>query len=231
MGEAEDFDGMRPLVVAIHGAFAAHTPRFCDLKRVLPVAVVSGWLPGQGCPRLSKASVEAFAEAYSSAVEQFAGGRRLILCGESVGALVVLAMRLPGAVIALDPPLRTEKLWPLLAFFREQLAADPSQAELLETVLGVTAYGVQPRDYRGLLAREAHVIVGEAPLYPERPVGRATPSLVDEPERHEMAAHPFIRLTIAPNAGHVIPGNAPQLFIDAIREAMSPGSAGRPVLP
>lgn len=219
-GSAQAFDGEKPLVVAIHGAFAAHNPRFSDLEDVLPVSVVSAWLPGHGSPRLSETSVKAFANAYSVSLAMFARDRTVVVCGESAGALVALAM---GAerVIALDPPLRTEKLWPLIPFFRDRLAVDPSQADFLWSVFGVDAERVEPRDYRGLLCREAHIIVGEHPLYPERPMLQGVPSLVDEPERREIAANPGLRLSVALGAGHVIPGNAPDLFVTAIREALA----------
>lgn len=218
-GAAEAFEGSKPLVVAIHGAFAAHRPRFADLEAVLPVSVVSGWMPGQGQPRLSDTSVESFAAAYSAAVAQLSRGRPVVVCGESAGALVALAM---GAerVIALDPPLRTEKLWPLIPFFRERLAADPSQTEFLWSVFGVSADELEPRDYRYLLDRPAHVIIGDAPLYPEGTLPDGAPSLVDEPERALMRSMPNIRLTVAPGAGHVIPGNAPGVFVQAVREAL-----------
>jgi pimeloyl-ACP methyl ester carboxylesterase len=218
-GDAEAFDGEAPLVFVIHGAFAAMKPRLKDLELVLPVSVLSSWLPGQGSPDLSEVSVEAFGSAYSAAFGQLAGSRRSVVCGESVGALVALASSAEN-VIALDPPLRTEKLWPLFPLFRDQLAADPSCAEFLWNILGVSADEVTPRDYRSLLNRKARVIVGASPLYPERELLNGFPSMVDEPEREEMRRSSCIRLTVAQGAGHVIPGNAPDLFVSAVRDAL-----------
>jgi pimeloyl-ACP methyl ester carboxylesterase len=217
-GHAEAFDGNSALVLVIQGAFAAPSLRFHDLEKVLPVCVLASTLPGHSSPRLSETSVPAFAAAYAAALAQVRRERPVVVCGESVGGLVALAMEAPA--IALDPPLRTEKLWPLIPFFREQLREDPSQLAFLWNVLGVGTDTLEPRDYRPLLSSPAHIIVGAEPLYPERSLPNGPPSLVDEPERDLMRGSEMIRLTVAPGAGHVIPGNAPALFTDAIREAL-----------
>ncbi len=221
-GHVEAFEGSKPLVVAIHGAFAAQRARLLDLEKVLPVSVVSSWLPGHGAPGLRVTSVSAHARAYCDAISQIAGERHVILCGESAGALVAMAADVPRSrTIALDPPLRSEKLWPLIPFFRERLAADASQAEFLWSFFGVSADELEPRDYRYLLERPAHVMVGDAPLYPERPLPNGTPSLVDNEERDLMRQSPNIVLTVVPGSGHVIPGNAPAVFIAAVSAALA----------
>ncbi|MBS0362085.1 MAG: alpha/beta hydrolase [Proteobacteria bacterium] len=214
------FDGERPVVLVILGAFSNAGGRFLDLERLLPVSVVVTATPGEFSPPVAETSVAGFARALDAALPLFAG-RPLILCGESVGGLTALAAEAPGAQrLVLDPPLRTGKAWPIRSWLRELLSEKPERADFLWQVFGLSSHEAVDRDYTDLLSPPAHLIVGEAPLYPERVFTRI-PSLVDEPERELMRGQPHLTLTVAPGAGHFIPGDAPQVFLAAVKERLA----------
>lgn len=216
-GRSAAFAEDRPLVFAILGAFAPRALRLQPLETALPVSVISALLPGQRCPGLRETTVEAYARAFDEAAEAQFANRRTIICGESAGGLVALAMEHQAAArLILEPPLRTSKLWPALSYFRGRLAEDPTQGDFLWNIMGVSADRVEDRDHTALLIRDATVLVGADPTYPVRPF-RVPPSAVDAPERALMASLPNIRLREIAGAGHDIPGATPGAFVEAVR--------------
>lgn len=216
-GSQAAFAGSGAVVFVIHGAFADHEGRFFNLEQVAPVSVIGCKLPGLGCPALVTTSIGVFAVAYSEAVAAMFPKRQVIVCGESAGGLVALAMTAGDRRLALDPPLRTAKMWPSTDYFRNRLREDPTCADFLWSVLGVSADELVDRDYTHLLRRPARIVVGEQPLYPVRAF-TTPPSVVDEPERRLMLSLPHIWLTVAEGAGHMIPSEAPALFTEVIRD-------------
>jgi pimeloyl-ACP methyl ester carboxylesterase len=212
-GEAQAFDGDRPLVFGLTGAFARQegmpSPLYLGPHLAPDFAMVGGHLPGNNCPPLMVASIGAYAAAYSQALDQAFPTRRIVALGVSVGGLVTMGLRSPQveSALVIEPPLVMDKLWPMRDFLRRRLAeaaADDPVRAFISNIFGITETGVEPRDYRALLdvvAFPVTVLVGGRPLLPERPIEQM-PSLVDEPERALMASKPRVRLRLAPDAGH-----------------------------
>lgn len=225
-GEAGAFRDKRPVLLVILGALAAPDGQFFRLQPDLPeAAVVVAQLPGHLSPALAATSVGAFAGAFDHVLRTAFAGRVLTVCGESAGGLVALAMRAPGPFrLALDPPLRTAKLWPALPVFRQFYDTTPAYRPFLTNVLGVTATGVEDRDYAVLLDRPARVLIGGVPLMPERPLDRQ-PGFVDAPERRELEDRPWIRLTTLDGVGHLVAEEAPLVVLRVLKELVAGAAA------
>jgi pimeloyl-ACP methyl ester carboxylesterase len=227
VGQASAFEGTRPLLVTIAGAFAiARGPLFNLAPHIGDCDVVSGHLPGNHCPTLISASVGVYASAYSHVIAQAFADRTVIGCGASIGGLVALGLRAPQVrnLLVIEPPLVMSKVWPLRPTLRSKLAAgDAATRDFVVNVFGVTETAVDERRYGGLLdalGKPTHVLVGDRPLFPERAFEKL-PSLVDETERTQMAAHPMIRLTVAPDAGHNVLQESTKAFLAAVRSAIA----------
>ena len=206
-GKAEAFGRARLTVLAITGAKA--DPE--DMIRLPVILDPHGYdglvaaLPGNRTPELSITSIEAWGEAFDEVVTRL--NRPVVVIGVSVGGLVALAMRRPKAMLVIDPPMATGKLWPMVPALK--LAEEPDRV-FIENVLGYYPDRIEDRRYLHLLhglAAPVTAIFGEEPLMPRRPVQRY-PSLVDVPERAAMAAHPLIETFVAPGAGHNVPRQA-----------------------
>jgi pimeloyl-ACP methyl ester carboxylesterase len=229
-GEAAAFESARPLVLTIAGAFAIEKG---PLFRMAPLLaeqadVLSGHLPGNHAPPLISASVGTYAAAYSHVLNTRFAHRPVITCGASIGGLVTLALgaRPIRRSLVVEPVLRADKVWPMVAFMRQKLKEAPKDADLrafITNVFGVTETTVQLRDYGfwlEALQTPTHVLLGDQPLYPERPVDKL-PSLVDEPEREKLAQHPRVRVTVTPGAGHNVLEQASAAFVAALRETVA----------
>ncbi|HZZ67576.1 MAG TPA: alpha/beta hydrolase [Phenylobacterium sp.] len=197
-----------PVVLAITGAWAEPD----DMMKT-PAVVAPAWdaavmrLPGNGTPMLAETSIAAWAKAVGELVETAFAGRPVVLAGLSVGALVALGVRNAQVrrVVAVEPPLVMRKLWPMAQALRARWRDDSGAREFIEAVFGLTGDAQADRTYFELFdgAPPADVIVGETPLYPERPLPRF-PSFVDESERAWLAAQPGVSLQVAAGAGHNI---------------------------
>ena len=227
VGRPAAFEGSRPLLVTIAGAFAiARGPLFQLAPLIGDCDVVSGHLPGNHCPTLISASVGVYASAYSHVIAEAFADRTVIACGASIGGLVALGLRAPQIrnLLVIEPPLVMSKIWPLRPTLRSKLAGgDAAVRDFVVNVFGVTETAIAERRYDGLLdalRRPTHVLVGDRPLFPERAFEKL-PSLVDEPERAQMAAHPQIRLSVAPNAGHNVLQESAPAFLAAVRGAIA----------
>lgn len=215
-GEAEAFDGDRPVILALLG-FAAPLERLFPLQNALPeVAALVAHLPGNQSPALSACSVGAFAHAYGHVVATALAGRPLVVLGESLGGLVALAMEPPDLRrLVLDPPFRAPSDPLFVGQCRSFILQQPEQAELAFALLGVGADTIEPRDFTHLIGRPARVLVGahDAPLKP----GEAQ-SVVDDESRARLLAEPDVWLTTVNSAGHVLPGRAAALIVRILRE-------------
>jgi len=225
-GETEAFSGSKPLVFAILGAFNVeqrwpdHIP-----QRLANVSVVTAQLPGNHCPLPSSHSVEAYAEAFSAVLATM--GRPAIVLGASIGGLAAFAMHGPNlrGIVALDPPLHTAGLWPLVGPFRQMLIDsnhEPRLTEFLWNVFGVGADRLEERDYSGLLeglSVPTVVIVGEEPLQPVREL-TMLPGLVEERDRLAYRRHPLVQLWRVGGVGHNIVNGGFSHVLDAIRWLM-----------
>jgi hypothetical protein len=227
-GDFAGFEAGRPLVVGVLGAFAIERGSLFHVPPHIPGAdMVVGHLPGNHTPALSGSSVEVFSAAYSHVIAEAFPDRRVVSLGASIGGLVVLGLKAPQVVrsVVMEPVLTTAKLWPLIEFMRGKLRANPDDKVLRDfvgTVFGVTETGLEDRRYESLLnalTTPTRVIVGGAPLYPERPVQKL-PSLVDEPERELLQRHPLIQYSVAPQAGHNVPQEASGQVLATLRAAL-----------
>lgn len=226
-GEPQAFDGDKPILLTILGAFNIET-RWPDYMapRVPEAAVLAGQLPGNHCPPPLTHSVGAYAAAYSHVL---AGLQRpAVVLGCSVGALVAMAMRAPNlrGLVLLEPPLRTGKLWPLVEDFRIRIAQnpdDPAVVDFIFNVFGISAQGHEDRDYTGLLDRisiPTEVLFGEERLFPERPITRL-PSLVDEPERTLFRRQARVKTWLAPEVGHNLVDGCYLGVLKAVRQTLA----------
>jgi pimeloyl-ACP methyl ester carboxylesterase len=228
----------RPVVLAIGGSFSPAE----DLKN-LPNAVgiladvCIMRLPGAGAPPLSSLAIADMAQAVGELIETTFPLRPVVLLGVSIGAVVALGVRAANIarVVAIEPPLVTGGLWPVVAPLREALGKtqDRLAHHMAFRIFGIAAQEVEDRNYldvlRGLRA-PADVVLGGAPLEPERPVDRF-PSLVGAAERRALARNPRIRLHVAPDAGHNVVAQAPRLVLDVVLEASRRASAATPFDP
>jgi hypothetical protein len=178
--------------------------------------------PGAG-PRVQ---VQRLAEHLGFAVHDAFRGRRVVLAGFGDAALVVLRASAPEILrrVAVEPPLRSDKLWPLRARVREkvQTVRAPGMTSFLEAVYGASGDAPEPLDHRSALAwrpTPVDVVVGERPLMPERPLETA-PSLVDEEERDWLRGLGNVKLRIAPGAGHAVEREAGGFLLGVLREAV-----------
>ena len=213
----------KPVVLAITGAWAGADdmiapPRAWSGRSGTPAVMR---LPGQrDVPDLAETSVAAWARAVSEMIDRTFAGRPVVLLGVSIGALVALGVRSAQVrrVLALEPPLVMDKLWPMIDAMRTRLDQAPRDRPLIETVFGVTEAGLLGRTYFDLfqdLTAPVEVVVGDQPLEPPRAVERY-PSFVDEPERAWLAGQAGVTLHVAPGAGHNIHVFAPHFLRDVL---------------
>jgi len=205
---AQAFSSNRPIMLGINGAFSIRRPPLLMMQPYVPRAdVVNIFLPGNHCPPLRITSITAYARAYEEVFNTRFANRPMVIYGSSVGGLVAMAMTLPSlkGMLLAEPPLVTDKLWPLIDVLRKQYS-DPISIDFIESVLGYMGTHVEGRDYRYLLDRinvPTRVVLGGVELGERRKID-TLPSLVEEPERALMRAHPLIRTTLVTEAGHNI---------------------------
>ena len=166
-------------------------------------------LPGHGgAPEVGEVSVAAWARGIGPMLATFE--RPPLLIGESLGAMVALC--LPAkAVVAVEPLLSTDRLWPL---HRTISAARSRGVEI-----GPEYEALFDRPYDWVLDRISAptlVIAGSEPLLPERPVW-PEPSLLTDEDFAVYARHPLVSACrIA--GGHNLLDHNP----DGVMQAMAP---------
>jgi pimeloyl-ACP methyl ester carboxylesterase len=227
------FDALaKPVVLAIGGSFSPTE----DLKN-LPGAVgiladvCIMRLPGAGSPPLRSLAIADVTLAVAELIESTFPRRPVVLLGVSIGAVVALGVRAANIarVVAIEPPLVTGGLWPVVAPLREALGKshDRLAHDMAFQAYGIGVQKIEDRNYLGVLQglrAPTDVVLGEAPLEPERPVDRF-PSLVGDPLRRELGRNPRVRLHVAPGAGHNVVGQAPRFVLDVVLEASRRASA------
>ena len=230
-----DAAATRPVMLTIGGSFSPleDLKNLPDVLGILADACLMRF-PGSAAPALASFAMSDIALAVGELVETTFPGRPVVLLGISIGAVVALGVRAPNIarVIAIEPPLTTGKLWPIVGPLRQILdgTRDPQTHDMLFQIFGVGDHELAERDYLGVLDGlrvPADVILGEQPLEPERPVQRF-PSLVGVAERRQLAQSPRIRLHVARGAGHNLIGQAPRVVQDILLEACRRASAAQP---
>lgn len=131
------------LIVVIRGAF----PDEHDLEWLdLPDAQFAFLhLPGFFSEPLVATSIGAFASAFSQALSKVFPGRAYTTVGISTGALVAIALPGSSAVLAIEPFLSAEHLWPMRIYFTLKYGDRHSaEADWAEAIFGFRS---TPRDY------------------------------------------------------------------------------------
>lgn len=215
----------RPVVLVILGALAPGEGQWSELADDLPeAAVLIAQLPGNLCPSLAATSVGAFAFAFDHVVQTKFSHREVIACGVSAGGLVALAMRSENVrPLALDPPLRTAKLWAAIPTFQRIFAEQPEHRDFLANVMGVMGETIEDRDYTSLLARPSRIVVGGIPTMPER-AWTTMPSVVDRPELQLMRDASHIHVTVVADAGHMLALEAWDFVVKVVRQMLARGA-------
>jgi hypothetical protein len=192
---------------------------------------------------LRRQSVEAYAAAYSEALAGIAGPK--VACGVSLGGVVVLGLQVSGllGILSIDPPMRpheSPELCRVMEAVRSSTAV-AAEREYVSGVFGVTATGVQKRDYFPLLSRlrcPVSVLAGSDAADP--------PSVLSDQSAAELAAHPLVSFRRVREAGHSVwRSNGPEVVRelerllmrvnekdeDATRGARARGAGSSPAAP
>jgi hypothetical protein len=228
-------DSVRPLVFALPSSlstpenFAALHER---IELLADMCVMT--LPIGAAYDLAAHTVEGLAALVGELLESRYPDRPVVLLGVSIGAVIALGVRARSLarIVAVEPPLVTEGLWPVLGAFGEHLRAvrDPLSDAYISATFGVSQAEVVGRDHRwvldGLNVPVDAVLAGE-PLEPQRAVARH-PSLVGEAERRRLAATPGVRLHVVPGTGHNVIGQAVTAAEEIVLEACHRASAQLP---
>lgn len=213
-------DSGKPILLAMPGLYS--NPDFgVGMQTWWPgTDVFVGRLPGDGPPELAATSVGAFAAAYSEALAKRFPARPIFAFGISAGALLALALRgvdLRGLLL-IEPPLRTEALWPLRDALRD---VGPTGWERLAWPLfGIDGTRHEARDYTPLLDAlrvPAAVLIGEQSLMPRRPLDEQ-PSLLDDESIKLLEANLLVNLVKVHRAGHAVMSRDPELVERHLRE-------------
>jgi pimeloyl-ACP methyl ester carboxylesterase len=199
-----------PRVLLIHG-FKRQASQLAPWRDRIPdLGFVH--LPGHSkAPPFSEVSVEAWIRGLREMIEAAFPEPPLIVA-ESLGAIV--AMSLPSrALIAVEPLLSVDHLWPLHRTIRDARARgieiEPAMEALFEKPFAWTLERI---------AAPTLVLAGDEPLLPERPV-RREPSLLTDQDFAAYAAHPLVEARrIA--GGHTLMDHSREGVMAASRDFM-----------
>lgn len=223
-GRLETFEQGRPLIFVIRGAFAALGQMALLPGRFPEADVVLTDLPGMHSPHMSAPGIAIFAQVFDLLVRRHFSGRRVMLLGLSIGGVVALQMSEGDVVMALDPPLETGNLWPLIPRFRKAVAEsdDPELAEWMRGLFGIDADHIEPRDYRAVLGtrKPGIIMIGGEPLEPMRRASRV-PGLMTASARAAVHDHPTLQAIEVSNSGHNLLQAVPDLVLQTIGAGLS----------
>lgn len=218
-GHLDTFDEGRPLIFVIRGAFGARGQMALLPGRFPDSDVVLTDLPGMHSPHMAAPGIASFAQAFDLLVRRHFSGRRVMLLGLSIGGVVALQMSEGDVVMALDPPLQTGDLWPLIPRFRRALAEtdDRGLAEWMWGLFGVSADRIEPRDYRAVLdtRKPGIIMIGGDPLEPMRNAPRV-PGLMTASARAAARDHPTLWAIEVSDSGHNLLQGAPDFVLETI---------------
>lgn len=219
------------------GALQAGRPAVLFINRLLAPPAAAGlatalaseadlfWMqmPGDGAPYLARTDIAGVAAAVSEAIGQALADRPLVLAGQGAGAAIALAVR--GApiarLVAIEPELEPATAWPVLPIFRKLARERPAIRPLVKALYGALPDGSDAPSSLGVLddlAAPADVLVGEEPLFPQRPVKRP-PSLVGEAVRERLRGMASVKLHVAPRAGSALLDQAAERVVQLLRQA------------
>lgn len=161
----------RPLCVVFHAAFRDAKDLLHLVDRLSEYSILFAKLPGHGAPFLDAVGVDPWVDAYSEAVSAL---NPQLVIGESVGALIALAMPAPR-VVAIEPFFEPAKLWPLQQFLQRARAAG---RELYKPFCDAMFTGTH-WPVLGRITAKTLVIAGDEPLFPVREAARYPSFLLD----------------------------------------------------
>lgn len=198
-----------PRVLMIHGFKRRADQLLAWRARIPDLGFVH--LPGHsGAPPFSEVSLEAWIRGLGELFRRFP--QPPLVIAESLGAIV--AMSLPArALIAVEPPLSVDQLWPLhrtIAAARARgIEIEPAMVSLFDKPFGWALERI---------AVPTLVLAGREPLLPERP-GAREPSLLTDEDFAVYAAHPRVEAhRIA--GGHTLLDHNPEGVMAAARPFM-----------
>jgi pimeloyl-ACP methyl ester carboxylesterase len=171
-----------PRVLMIHG-FKRQANQLAPWRERIPdLGFVH--LPGHsGAPAFAEVSLEAWIAGLREMIAAFP--EPPLIMAESLGAIV--AMSLPGrALIAVEPLLSTDRLWPLHRTIRNArargIAIEPEMVALFDRPFTWTLERI---------AAPTLVLAGSEPLLPERDTSHE-PSLLTDEDFAAYARHPLV---------------------------------------
>jgi hypothetical protein len=228
-------DPTRPLVFAIPGILAPEDDIVSlgeGLGLIGDMCLMQ--LPSRRGAALSSCAFPELSALVGELLENRFPDRPVVLLGISSGAVIALGVRAANLarVVAVEPPLVTEGLWPVIGPLGEHLrqARDPAATAFAVEAFGVSETGVVARNHVSVLDGlnvPVDVVLGETPLQPQRELSRF-PSLVDAPERQRLAGTPGVRVHVARGAGHNVLGQAPRAVKAVVLEACRRAAARLP---
>ncbi len=172
-----------PRVLMFHGFMrqANHILHWRDL--IEDIGFVH--LPGHtSSPVLAETSIEGWIRAFREMTTIFS--QPPLIIAESLGAIV--AMSIPArAVIAVDPPLSVENLWPVPRAIRRARARGTEVSAELEAMFDAPFHWVLDR-----ITAPTLLLAGTEPLLPERRIARSPPSILTDDDFAAYAAHPMV---------------------------------------
>ncbi|MGZ6038480.1 MAG: alpha/beta fold hydrolase [Phenylobacterium sp.] len=171
-----------PKVLMFHGFMreANHVLHWRDL--IEDIGFVH--LPGHNfAPELKETSLEAWIRGFRHMMTIFS--RPPLIIAESLGA--VIAMSIPSrAVIAVDPPLSVDQLWPLRRAVAQARGRGTAVDPRLEAMFDRPFHWVLDR-----ISAPVFLLAGTEPLLPERRIDRA-PSILTDDDLAAYSAHPMV---------------------------------------
>jgi hypothetical protein len=216
----------RPLLFAIPGVLSSLDPivgQGLALGMLAEICILQ--LPVSRANAVASCRLADLSAMVGEILETDFAERQVALLGVSSGAVIALGVRARNLarIIAIEPPLATQMLWPLVNTLPDHLRRenDPVANAFSLEALGIGPDGASPRDHSGVLQGlrvPVDVLLGSDPFMPPRALQRL-PSLVGEAERRRLAATPGVRLHVAADAGHNVLAHAPRIGSAVLGEA------------
>jgi SAM-dependent methyltransferase len=225
----------RPIVFAIPGILAKPDDLLVLGRRLGMFAGMCVMrLPSERAAALSSCAMADLSAVVGEILERRFADRPVVALGVSTGAVIALGVRCANLarVVAVEPPLVTEGLWPVAGPLSRHLsqAGDPVATAFAAEAFGIGRTGTALPDHLAALdglQAPVDLMLGAVPLQPERQLSQF-PSLVGEPERRRLAATPGVRLHLVEGAGHNLLGQAPFVVEDVLLEACRRAAARLP---
>lgn len=199
-----------PNVLLIHGFKRAADQLAPWHTRIPNLAFVH--LPDHsGSPKLDEVSIAAWTDALDQMMKVFK--RPPLILAESLGSILALSVR-SRAVIAVEPLMSTDQLWPLHRTLR---SAPAKGVEIDDDLMSLFD---KPFDWvLDRIRSPTLVIAGLTPLLPERDV-RPEPSLLTDEDFARYAAHPMVEARRIPG-GHNLLDHNPEGVMAAAADFMA----------